>query len=119
MKNCLTCSHWSDKARADAKQQHWCRELNTWTAAGFCCKAHDEMLRQDESIEGNYYTIADVANACHVTGETVRYWIMTGRIKAVPMPDDSVKLAGQFKTQWRIDKPTADRYIEWYLSMTF
>lgn len=115
-KSCLNCGNWTSKARGNAAGEHWCREMNTWTAPGFACQAHADMPMQDGP--GEWYTVGEVAAQCFVHRTTVIYWITTGRLKAYPIADNSVKLAGQFSTRWRIDKANADRYIAWYLSVT-
>lgn len=110
---CYKCGHWaSETARQTTKGKRWCKELNTWTPAGFACDAYEEMLMHD--TPGEWYTIAEVAEKCHVSEGTVRYWIQTERLKAYPVASDEVKFTGQFKTQWHIDKAIADRYAEWY-----
>ena len=114
-KSCLNCGNWTSKARGNAAGEHWCRHLCTWTPPGFACQAHADIPLSDEILEG--YTVEEIAAKCHVYTSTVRYWIMTGRLKAVLVNNDAVKLAGQFATSWRIDKTCADRYVEWYLSL--
>lgn len=115
MRACLHCEHWTDKARATAKGEHWCQRLNTWTEPGFECKHFAERLQDDAS--GDYYSVAEVAAMCHVHHTTVRYWIDTGRLKAYPVPTGKLNMAGQFAQQWRIDRAIADRYVEWYNSV--
>lgn len=113
--HCLQCDHWAKDARKTTKGERWCKHLNTWTSPGFACDAYDELLMRD--TPGEWYTIAEVSEMCHVSNEAVRYWIQTGRLKAYPAPDGKLKLAGQFNTVWHIDKAIADRYVEWYLSV--
>lgn len=112
---CLKCANWTKTAKTNAKGEHWCRHLNTWTAPGFWCRDYDEMLASAEPTE--WYSIAEVAERCFVDESVVRYWISTGRLKAKMLGSDQVKITGQFTTKWQIDKPTADRYIEWYRSI--
>ena len=115
LRTCLYCCNWTDEARANARGEHWCRAMNTWTAAGFYCAAYDEQLMGDQPAE--WYSIAEVAGMCHVDTDTVGYWISTGRLKAYPISSDEVKVAGQFRLRWRIDKAVADRYAAWYNSI--
>lgn len=115
MNNCLTCAHWTNEAKANAKGEHWCRRLNTWAEPSFYCREYSTMPMNGNPDE--WYTIAEISDKCHVSYEAVRYWISTGRLKAWPIASDVVRLAGQFAIQWRIEKATADRYVEWYNSI--
>ena len=115
MINCLACGHWTDKARGTANGEHWCRQIHTWTPPGFHCSEFDDEPMDD--APGSWYTVAEVADMCHVAHSTVTYWISTGRLKAYPMANPDVKLSGQFQIKWRIDKAMADRYAEWYNSI--
>lgn len=112
---CLQCAHWAKDARKTAQGERWCKHLNTWTAPGFACQAYDEMLMHD--TPGEWYTIAEVAEMCHVDESTVRYWITTGKLKAFPVIERRADTAGRFNTIWHIDKAVSDRYVEWYLNI--
>lgn len=112
---CLKCGYWSKDGASTAKKERWCKLLNTWTAPDFLCSKFEKPLMKDQPSE--WYTIAEVAEMCHVDPETVRYWIRTERVTAYPIMTSEVRLNGQFQTQWKIDKESADRYAAWYNSL--